>query len=272
MKIIKKYRILFFVVFTIILTWIGGTIFFNEKLNDVFPQWLLVVLKIIFIPSIMAPFFVACVMQYILSKKKGLIEFLKRFLPQKTKFYWYFVAIATPVLVYFIASIIDSYRGVPFLTPFGNADYNTIFIALQTFLLAGFAEEMGWRGYLQYELQLKYSSLFISIIIGILVAIWHFPLFFAQNDIHSNSSFISFFFLMIAIAFIYTWLMDNTHSVLIVALFHTSHDIASMNFSQADHLSATIVYGLIAIAILIIYGKEKFNKTKKRESYETEKK
>lgn len=189
---------------------------------------------------------------------------MRRFLPYKTKFHWYFIAIVTPVLVYFSASIIDSYRGVPFLIPFRNADHNTIFIALQTFLLAGFAEEMGWRGYLQYELQLKYNSLFISIIIGIVVAIWHFPLFFAQNDIHSNSSFISFFFLMIAVAFIYTWLMDNTHSVFIVALFHTSHDIASTSFSLADHFSATIVYGLIAIAILSIYGIEKFSKPNKR--------
>jgi len=258
MKLIKKYRILLFIIFTYILTWIGGTIFFNAKVNELLPQGILIFLKIIFIPSIIAPLFIAIVMKYIENGKNGIKELLKRFFIKKTKLYWYLIAIVIPIFVYFMASIIDSYRGVPFLTPFGNADYSTIFIIIQTFVLAGIAEEMGWRGYLQYALQKKYNSVIVSVFIGVVVAIWHLPLFFAQNDIHSNTSFISFFFLMIAISFLYTWFMDNTHSVLIVALFHTSHDVASTNFSQAGHFSATLIYGIMAIIVVIFLGLDKF--------------
>lgn len=106
----KKYRILFFIVFTLILTWIGGTVYFNKEFSNILPQGVLIVLKIIFIPSIIAPFFVASVMQYSINKKKRLITLLRKFLPRRTKFHWYIIAVVTPILVYLLASIIDLYH------------------------------------------------------------------------------------------------------------------------------------------------------------------
>jgi membrane protease YdiL (CAAX protease family) len=63
---------------------------------------------------------------------------------------------------------------------------------LQTFVLSGIGEEMGWRGYLQKILQKKYNSILTSIFIGAIVATWHLPLFFQEGDIHAQNSFIYF--------------------------------------------------------------------------------
>lgn len=258
--IINKYKVLFFLLFTYLLTFTGGTIFFSPQLNETLPGNILIVLKIVFIPSVIAPFFIALLMKYIENKWDGVKELLKLFVNRNTKLFWYILAILLPMLVHLGASLIDSLRGEFFQQPFGYADQNTLFIALQTFFLAGIAEEMGWRGYLQPVLQQKFGSAVISIIIGIVVAVWHLPLFFQENNIHSSTSFMQFILLMVAVAFVYTWLMNNTRSVLILALFHTSHDIASVNFSQADHLSAFALYALIAIIITAYHGPRFFLK------------
>ncbi|MEE4197884.1 MAG: type II CAAX endopeptidase family protein [Bacteroidales bacterium] len=260
MNVIRKKPALIYLIFTFILTWTGGTIYFNETINETLPRRLTVVLRILFIPSLVAPFFMAGVMEYIRHRRKGVARLFRRFLPRNTNITWYILAIAIPMLVYGLASIADTFRGTPFLTPFANAGPQTPWIALQTFLLAGVAEEMGWRGYLQQQLQSTCKAWLISIIIGVVVAFWHLPLFFSPENIHANHPFLSFLGLMIAVSFLYTWLMDNTRSVLIAALFHTSHDMASMHFSQADYLSATLIYGLIALVILRVYGVSRFTK------------
>ncbi len=255
-----KYRTIFYILFTYLLTLIGGTLFFSQQISETLPNWLLIVLRIIFIPAIIAPFFIAMLMRYVENRWEGVKDLFGLFVNKNARLYWYVLVMVIPLLVHLTASLIDTLRGEPFQVPFGNADHNTIYIGIQTFLLAGIGEEMGWRGYLQPVLQQKYGFALISILIGIVVAVWHLPLFFQEIDIHSNFSFPQFLLLMLAVAFVYTWLMDNTRSILILALFHTSHDVASMNFSQVDHLSAALVYGLIAIVIIIMYGPEAFKR------------
>jgi len=255
---INRYKIFFYVLFTFLLTFISGTIFFSQQLNEALPKGLLIVLKVIFIPGIIAPFFIAMLMKYFENRWEGVKDLLRLFINKKTSFYWYILAFALPLVVHLGASLIDTLRGQPFGQPFAYADQSLIFTALQIFFLAGIAEELGWRGYLQPLLQKRMGSAPLSIIIGLIVAIWHLPLFLQGNDIHSGNSFMQFILLMIAVAFIYTWLMDNTQSVLILALFHTSHDIASINFSQADYLSCTIIYAFIAIIIVSVCGLKRF--------------
>jgi hypothetical protein len=197
-------------------------------------------------------------MKYCEKGKNGIIELLKGFFNFKTSFKWYIIAIFLPQVVYLVASVIDSFRGTPFSQPYHNSSAYMAPFVLQTFVLSGIGEEMGWRGYLQKILQKKYNSILTSIFIGAIVATWHLPLFFQEGDIHAQNSFIYFFFLMIAVSFIYTWLMDHTKSVMIVAIFHTSHTMAGLNFSQAGYLSSFIVYVCIALVIILFYRREKY--------------
>lgn len=258
MNTINRYKIPFYIISTYILTGIGSILFYNQTVNETLPYGLLVVFRILFIPSVIAPFFVAGIMKYWEKGKDGIIELLKRFFNKKTPLKWYIIAIFLPQIVHLIASIIDNFRGIPFEKPYPYASVYMVPFIWQTFVMAGIGEEMGWRGYLQKILQKKYNSILTSIFIGAIVATWHLPLFFQEGDIHAQNSFIYFFFLMIAVSFIYTWLMDQTNSVLIVALFHTSHTIASINFNQTGLFSPLIVYGCISLGIIWFYKGEKY--------------
>jgi len=260
---IRKYSIPLFIIFTYALSFVGGQLFYNPNISDYFPQPLLLILRILFLPAIVAPFSVAILLSYVENKKYGVRNLLKKFCHKRIPIQWYILAIIIPFVVHFFASILDSWRGTNFLPPFGNVSERTIVSMIIIFILAGVGEEMGWRGYLLPRLQKKYSSVISSIIVGLVTGFWHLPLFLIRGAFHSNHAFIPFLLLSIAFSFIYTWLMDNTHAVLILALFHTFHDIASMNFSQRDHLSSFLVYAVIAVIIVIVYGMKRFKKSSK---------
>ncbi|ODR81820.1 hypothetical protein BG842_26385, partial [Haladaptatus sp. W1] len=48
--------------------------------------------------------------------------------------------------------------------------------------LPPFVEELGWRGYVLDRLQLRWSALVASLILGVVWAIWHLPLFFISGS------------------------------------------------------------------------------------------
>lgn len=257
----NRFSVPLYIFLTYALTFTGGQLFYNRHLTEYFNEKILIIFKIIFIPAIMAPFSIALLLAFSENKKEGIKKLLARFYKKGIPLYWYLSAVFVPVLVHFLASILDSWRGTEFLPPFGNVNLHSLVSVLIIFVLAGIGEEMGWRGYLLVRLQQKFSSFFASIIVGLVTSFWHLPMFITESTIHSSHAFLPFMLLSIAFSFLYTWLMDNTKAVLIAALFHTFHDFASISFSFRDHLSSFYVYTIIAVIIVCVYGMKRFRKT-----------
>ena len=117
---------------------------------------------------------------------------------------------------------------------------------LYTFFFgAGTNEEPGWRGLALPKLQLNYSPLVASIILGLIWGLWHAPIYIPQYD--SVFQFILFLLNTIKIAIILTWLYNRTGgSVLSTALLHT---IGNLTF---EFIPATLASEIIQIVIPII--------------------
>ena len=88
----------------------------------------------------------------------------------------------------------------------------------------GINEEAGWRGFAQKRMQARYSPLVTSLVLWVLMVVWHIP-----NDIvqYQNGGY-----LLVRIALypfitiLFTWVYNRTNgSILAPAIFH-----ASMNF------------------------------------------
>lgn len=90
-----------------------------------------------------------------------------------------------------------------------------------------FPEEFGWRGYMLDPLIARHGRLPGSIVLGVVWAVWHLPLFGIDGTTQAEIPFIEFLAQTVVLAVVYTSLHLNTEgSVLIAALFHASANTA----------------------------------------------
>jgi CAAX protease family protein len=132
-------------------------------------------------------------------------------------------------------------------------------------------EELAWRGFALPRLQAKYNALTSSVVLGVIWALFHLPLFFtATGSSQAEMSFVSFLISTISITVLYTWMYNNTRgSVLMAYLFHASANTWTQVFSidHTNHLIDWIFTGLFVLAAVIVVlatGKENLSKTRIR--------
>ena len=74
--------------------------------------------------------------------------------------------------------------------------------------LGGGQEEFGWRGYALALLESKFGIWFANIILGIIWACWHIPLWFISGLNQTYMSFVAFLFLTLGLSFIFSWIRN----------------------------------------------------------------
>ena len=117
------------------------------------------------------------------------------------------------------------------------------------FFGAGTNEEPGWRGFALPKLQLKFSPLITSLILGFIWGLWHAPVYLPQYG--SLFRFIIFLLNTLKITIMLTWLYNRTRgSVLATALLHTIGNL-SFEFIPTT-LAAEIIQIIIPVMLIFI--------------------
>jgi membrane protease YdiL (CAAX protease family) len=157
-----------------------------------------------FVPSLLAIF--------LTWKKEGLagLRLLgRRILQFKLGWRWYvftfLIVIAGTVGQLAINKLIgNTFNGHLFLAQLGNF--------LPLLILGPLSEEIGWRGYALGRLQTRWNALTSSLIVGLVWALWHLPLFMmagtSQHEL--GLPFIGFLVGFMANSILYTWFFNNT--------------------------------------------------------------
>ncbi len=99
-------------------------------------------------------------------------------------------------------------------------------------------EEFGWRGFLLPQLLLKYNDIKSSIILGIIWAFWHFPIFFF-DEFRNGLSFLEF-------------VMLYPVSIILISYFMTS----AWRLSKSSIFVAIWVHGIFNVALSYISNNE----------------
>ena len=215
------------------------------------------------------------------SGRTGLRSLLSRILQWRVAPIWYAVALLGPLVITLTAMVLEvALLGVQppslgvligelpstVLTLLVNAVYMLIFVTL--------GEEVGWRGYALPALQARYSALLASLILGVLWALWHLPVFFNPDTSYINLPFFLFLPFIVLVAVIMTWVFNSTGgSVLMAMFFHAvinsadelwkvlpEHSVRPPTAAEAAAASAhlylmlTIVLGGAAIVLVLVYG------------------
>ncbi|MBX4258374.1 CPBP family intramembrane metalloprotease [Clostridium estertheticum] len=99
-----------------------------------------------------------------------------------------------------------------------------IFLNLPLFLIGGGFEELGWRGYLQPQLE-KVVNYFPSVlIVGIIWSMWHLPLWLIKGTPQSAIPFGLYAFLGVVLSFTFTTIYKYTKNLLLCVLSHAWFD------------------------------------------------
>jgi membrane protease YdiL (CAAX protease family) len=120
----------------------------------------------------------------------------------------------------------------------------------------GLSEEFGWRGYALPRFQARWNALVSSIVLGVIWAVWHLPLWFLAGSSQQGSSFWVFLANMVLTSVLYTWLFNNAKgSILVAVVFHAiSNTLVQMFPEPIANLFYWVVLGLTVMFVVAVYG------------------
>jgi membrane protease YdiL (CAAX protease family) len=183
--------------------------------------------------------------------------------------WWLLILVLFPAMA-FMGDLIDSALGgnpPPINTETLTSPTGFLGFLLLMILGGPLAEELGWRGFALDPLLERGSALSASLILGVIWALWHLPLFFiagtSQAAIGLGSTvFWLWHIQVVALSVIYTWVYNHTdRSILAAFLLHFMGnstysllaDVGGKLPLQTEVVSTLIHLGVAALVVLL-YG------------------
>jgi CAAX protease family protein len=211
------------------------------------------------------PTLAAVIVTWQIKGREGVRALFKKLLIARVGLGWYVFAIFGIAVMALITVMLYNTFGngpvVPILSknapPF-SGPLQMILTIVATYIIVGLVngEELAWRGFALPRLQTKYNALISSLILGVIWALFHLPLFFTvTGSSQAEMSFVSFLISTVSITVLYTWMYNNTRgSVLMAYLFHAAANTWTQVFSidHTNHLINWILTGLLVLAAVIV--------------------
>jgi uncharacterized protein len=171
---------------------------------------------------------------------------------------WFLVALFVPFVPPLLARLWPIEQGSAPGLELGGAALATFVIGV----LAGIAEEPGWRGYALDRLQAAYPALAASLVVGVGWALWHLPLFFIAGTYHNllglgTPAFWLFFVALVPGSVVYAWVYNNANrGILAVVLFHALGNVAGEVLSPegAQRVVELLAVVALALAVALVWG------------------
>ncbi|WP_232702049.1 CPBP family intramembrane glutamic endopeptidase [Halobacterium wangiae] len=203
---------------------------------------------------------------YLVYDERGRADFWNRIRSvRRIGVAWFLVILLVPTVVTVVAGVVDVLFGGPGATlDEGVQEFGVTPLAILPALffatLPPILEELGWRGYALDRLQMNWSALSASLILGVVWAVWHLPLFFVEGSFQAESvgfattGFWLFMVGIVALSVTFTWVYNHTsRSILGIILLH----------GWVNFVSETVVVGdlfyyahwvLLAVILTAVWG------------------
>ncbi len=184
---------------------------------------------------------------------------------------WWLVALGLPALIIVASTVVFVLFGGDLVLTGLDTLFLYPLLLVYALVIGGGQEELGWRGFAQPELQGRYGAFGAAVIIGVVWAAWHAPLFLLPGATHGGFNAGIYLAGILGESVILAWLYNSTNgSVLLAGLFHAGNNVA-MNWYPVNNVLfvdgirdesiaflgqfATIIVLVVAVALLLaIYG------------------
>ena len=210
-----------------------------------------------------SPFIAALIVIPITQGVAGLKELGLRMIRWRVRWYWYVVAIALPLAVVGLVVGLNVALGASAPSLAGVGSVSTILMMFAVRLInpgdGALGEEPGWRGVALPGLQSTLSPLVSTLILGVVVTVWHVPILFLEDGLLQPSIIVGFLLGSFAVTFFYTWLFNHTGgSVFMSIVPHAAQGTiqigalwpAGADFEQAMLLNS-VVLSVVAIGLVV---------------------
>ena len=215
--------------------------------------------------SIWSPTIAALIMTFLRGGLPDVRKLLRGFTIWRVSYKWYLAALFLIIgplifaLVYIMLGF--DYVGIdPSLTA------STAVVALlSTLYLGPICEEAGWRGFALPKLQERYSALTSSLILGVIWACWHLPLYLLEE----RMPFYIYLPLVMVLTILFTWLYNNTKGSLIIAvLAHFCFNFTAIWFvgylgllpQMVFYIAGSVMLIPYVVVVIIYFGKSKLSR------------
>jgi membrane protease YdiL (CAAX protease family) len=174
--------------------------------------------------GIFAPAIVALSLTARAEGSEGVVGLLRRLVKADVGLRWYLLAIGYMAGVKLTVAMLHRvmfgawprFGDEPWFLILG-ATFVSVIIGGQT------GEEIGWRGYALPRLANRFGYAGASIILGVIWALWHLPLFFVREADTYGQSFFLYTLQVTAISVAIAWLYQRTNgSLLLTMLMHSA--------------------------------------------------
>jgi uncharacterized protein len=210
-----------------------------------------------------SPFIAALIVIPLTQGVAGLKELGLRMIRWRVRWYWYVVAIGLPLAVVGLVVGLNVALGASAPSLAGVGSVSTILMMFAVRLVnpgdGALGEEPGWRGVALPGLQSTLSPLVSTLILGVVVTVWHVPILFLEDGLLQPSIIVGFLLGSFAVTFFYTWLFNHTGgSVLMTIVSHAAQGTiqigalwpAGADFEQAMLLNS-VVLSVVAIGLVV---------------------
>jgi membrane protease YdiL (CAAX protease family) len=140
-----------------------------------------------------------------------------------------------------------------------ESDWYLLIIAFPVLIIGGGIEEVGWRGFLQPQLEEKFSFPIATVFTSMIWYIWHLPLWLLPSSNHYGDSLIGFAITIFVFSFILAAIYKSTKSIFACVCFHAFfntigaiYDWNSLFDCYPKNIGMTICYiGVFIVSIII---------------------
>jgi uncharacterized protein len=201
------------------------------------------------------PLIAALIVIPLTQGRAGLRELGSRIIRWRVRWYWYVVAIGLPLTVLLLTVGLNVALGAGAPSLAGASSLSTILMVFAVRLInpldGPMGEEPGWRGFALPGLQGGRSPLVATLILALLVAVWHVPLVLQPQFGLQSIDLLS----TVAVTFWYSWLFNRTGgSVLLTIVAHSTQgsiQYGAFWSASADVARVSLLYAVVASAVAI---------------------
>jgi membrane protease YdiL (CAAX protease family) len=191
--------------------------------------------------------------------RSPLREFHARLFRWRVSGWWYVIALLLPVALALAAVglavlVQPDFPGRLSVRPW------YMFGPLFLFMIAGGGlEELGWRGVAQPEMERNLRQPAAAVLVGLIWACWHLPLFFLPGVGQYGTNFPLFAIGIVSGAMILAWLYGRTKSILLCIFFHAGWNaVAALGLAiPSGHRLPAVLDGCLRVvvgALLLTFG------------------